>query len=99
MAEITRAIDAVVAAGLAPALAAAGFRKQARTFRRATSDGAVLHVVQVQGSKWNAGSTGEFTVELGLYVPRLAAALEWQPVTRPALGGRARVGGRAQCPA
>ena len=71
--EIGHSIDSVIRDTLAPVLKAAGFRKQARTFRR--SVGQAIHVVNAQGSKWNAGAEGQFTLNLGSYWPALAAQL------------------------
>lgn len=73
-AEINRSIDALVRDAIAPALKAAGFRKQGRTFRRSAGD--AIHVVSVQGSKWNTGAEGKLTVNLGVYFPAAAALLE-----------------------
>ena len=73
-AEINRSIDALIRDAIAPALQAAGFRKQGRTFRRTAGD--AIHVVSVQGSKWNTGAEGKLTVNLGVYFPAAAALLE-----------------------
>jgi len=71
--DIGRSIDAVVRDTVAPALEAAGFRKQARTFRRASGD--AIHVVNVQGSTRNMGAEGRFTLILGIYFASVAALL------------------------
>ena len=72
--EIGRVIDQVVRDGLAVSLKAAGYRKDGRTFRRA--DAGCTRVVNVQGSQWNTGDEGRFTVNLGLYVPSLLPFLD-----------------------
>ena len=64
-------IDAVIAAGLAPAAKAAGFKKQARTFRR--RDGEAILVTNVQASRSNLGDHGRFTVNLGVFFPAVDA--------------------------
>jgi hypothetical protein len=68
--EIGKRINAVIGHGLAPLLEEVGFRRKGRTFRRESPDR--IDVINVQGSKWNAGRTGEFTINVGVYYPRLA---------------------------
>jgi len=68
---VAKIIDAVIAAGLAPAAKAAGFAKGGRNFWRAERD-AVL-VTNVQASRHNQGDAGEFTLNLGVYFPAVGA--------------------------
>lgn len=70
MSEIGKRINAVIAQGLGPCLREAGFKRKGRTFHRAADER--IDVVNVQGSKWNAGRTGEFTVNVGVYYPHVA---------------------------
>lgn len=93
MSDIGRWIDAVIKAGLAPELKAAGFRKTARTFRRPFPLG--VQVVNVQASRWNGGDTGQFTVNLGVHLPAVDAIdgrpprgnpTEWQCQVRRRIG-------------
>ena len=73
-----KAIDDVVALGLAGLLKAAGFKKSARTFRRAR-DGAI-QVLNVQASQGN-GPAARFTINLGVYREEIAALAPGLPVT------------------
>jgi hypothetical protein len=91
--DIGRRIDAVVRAGLAPELKAAGFRKAARTFRRPFPLG--MQVVNVQASRWNGGDTGQFTINLGVHLPAVDVIdgrpprgnpTEWQCQVRRRIG-------------
>ena len=70
MSEIGKRINAVIAHRLAPCLKEAGFRRKGRTFHRVADER--TDVVNVQGSKWNAGRTGEFTINVGVYYPQIA---------------------------
>lgn len=70
MSEIGKRINAVIAHSLAPCLKEAGFKRKGRTFRRITDER--IDVINVQGSKWNAGRTGEFTINVGVYYPEIA---------------------------
>jgi hypothetical protein len=65
MSAIGEAIDAVLAAGLVPALKLARWKRSRRTFRRA--DGDAVMVTHVQASQGSAGAEGLFTVNLGVY--------------------------------
>ncbi len=70
MSEIGQRINAVIGHSLAPCLREAGFRRKARTFHRVETDR--IDVINVQGSKWNQGRTGEFTINVGIYFPQIA---------------------------
>lgn len=71
MLKIGPHIDALIKRALTDALKAAGFKKQARTFRRVEADGSVS-IINIQNGKYNEGECGEFTVNLARYVPELA---------------------------
>jgi hypothetical protein len=94
MSEIARTIDAVLAGSLVPALQAAGYRKSGRTWRRTGPSS--VRVVNVQGSSWNSGDSGQFTINLGLYFPALAPLVGWghttENPTEPACQIRRRIG-------
>jgi len=63
-------IDKVTRDALSEPLRAAGYKKNGRTFRRSLDDG--VQVINVQASVSNAGSSGRFTVNLGVYFATLA---------------------------
>lgn len=79
---IGKRIDTIIKLALATPLKAAGFKKQARVFRRSRDDGAV-EVIDIQGGKYNTEGKGEFTVNLGLYLPQIAAMLDAPPLEKP----------------
>jgi hypothetical protein len=91
MSEIGKAIDRVVGLRLGPMLKAAGFSKSARTFHRHATG--VTHVVNVQGSQGNIGDSGEFTINLGVFVR------EFYPVLSKAPPQRSRRNLNARCAA
>jgi hypothetical protein len=62
----TQEMMKVVVAAFAPALKAAGYRKQGARFREEVSP-TVVRLVNIQSSDWNMGSEGQFTVNLGVY--------------------------------
>lgn len=68
---IGKHIDLVIKLALAEALKTAGFKKQARTFRRVEADGSIS-IIHVQADKYNEGSRGAFVVNLARYIPELA---------------------------
>jgi hypothetical protein len=77
MSHISDLIDIVIKSGLAQELKQNGFRKQGRTFRKSLSE-AIL-ITNIQGSKWNRGQAGNFTMNLGVYFP-VVAELVWLPL-------------------
>lgn len=77
--ESARRTDQVIRDGLAPALKAAGYRKDGRTFRRPELRGTC--VVNVQGSRWNTKDQGRFTLNLGVYFPDVVPFLDWMRAT------------------
>lgn len=71
MSGISNLIDPTVREQLAPYLKSAGFKKHARTF---THDAVhCIQIVNIQASQWNAGIEGSFTMNLGVYFPKVAA--------------------------
>jgi hypothetical protein len=79
MSAIANAIDAVIRNGLAQELKAAGFRKTGRTWRSSAGD--PLRVTNLQGSSWNSGDSGRFTINLGVYFAAAANLHGVFPVT------------------
>ncbi len=75
--EIGKVIDRVATEALAVPLAAAGFKKTGRTWRRHV--GEAVQVVHVQASRHNAGADGQFVLTAGVYFPALAARLALFP--------------------
>jgi hypothetical protein len=74
----------VVVAAFAPALKASGYRKQGTRFREDVSP-TVVRLVNIQSSRWNIGSEGEFTVNLSVYHRDLAALHDTLPVVESPL--------------
>jgi len=74
MSEIGSQIDRLVKEHLAPPLRAAGFRGSGRSFCR--SAGEAIQVVNVQSSKWNQGSEGKFTINLGVFFSTIARLVD-----------------------
>jgi hypothetical protein len=64
-ADITKKIDAVVANGVSPALKAIGFKRKQRRFTKSFRD--CTWIVEVQSGKFNYGSTGRFSVDIGVF--------------------------------
>ena len=82
MTVTAKVIDKVVASSLTPRLKALGFRRKGRHF--CLSRAAAFACASVQASQWNAGSSGSFTVHLGVYFPALAHLFgRTEPVTFP----------------
>ena len=71
MSAIAKKIDLVLRGELARTLKSEGFRKHARTFVRERCG--VQQIVNAQASQWNEGLTGNFTLNLGVYHPRVAS--------------------------
>ena len=78
MSAISQRIDAIVRQALDQPLKERGFERQGRSFRRAEGGGRIA-VLQVQGSKWNYGDRGRFTVNLGIWQPMLGQPLLQRP--------------------
>jgi hypothetical protein len=64
-----RVLDLVVASALVPALREAGYRRDKRTFRRTSSE--CIQVVNVQSSQWGSAASQRFTLNLGVFFPRV----------------------------
>ncbi|HEX6052205.1 MAG TPA: DUF4304 domain-containing protein [Gemmatimonadaceae bacterium] len=77
--ELAKLVNRVVDEAIAARLAAAGFRRSGRTWRRYLDDG----VVQVVNVQWSPGHEGEagFTLNAGVYFPALATSIADFPVT------------------
>jgi Domain of unknown function (DUF4304) len=86
----------VVVAAFAPALKAAGYRKQAARFREDVSP-TVIRLVNIQSSAWNMGSEGQFTVNLGVYHRGLAELHDACPVVESPLVQHCDVQQRLGC--
>ena len=108
--EIAKLINRIVDDAITAPLAAAGFKRTGRTWRRYLDDG-VVQVVNIQWSPRNAGVEGWFTLNAGVYFPELAKSLALFPLTKtpkeydchlrerptiPGGGWRVRVPGQAQ---
>ena len=79
MSVIAKRMDAIIRAELAPMLKKAGFKKQARNFRREHPDH--TDIINAQASRHNDGHLeGEFKVNLGVYYPVIAEIAEMLPV-------------------
>lgn len=68
---IASRIDEVIKLGFADFLKTNGFRRSGRNWHRL--DGESWLIVNLQASKWNSGETGQFTVNLGIYVAAVAS--------------------------
>ena len=77
--EIGKRIDEIVKIGLAPLLKENGFSKSSRNFYRESES--AWRVVNVQSSQSNSDMAGKFTVNLGVYLPQVAALAGQSPVT------------------
>ena len=75
-------LNTILRLGLDPALRATGYKRHAHTFREALPDG-IWRVINVQGSKWNEGSSGRFTLNLGVHLPQVRAVIGHPPLTKP----------------
>jgi hypothetical protein len=73
LSAIAEKIDAIVREGLVEPLKQAGYTKRARTFH--LKGDSIVRVVNVQGCKWNIGDTGQFTINLGIYLPHIVKCL------------------------
>ncbi|HEX7779596.1 MAG TPA: DUF4304 domain-containing protein, partial [Vicinamibacterales bacterium] len=81
--EIAKLINRIVDDGLAGPLAAAGFRRSGRTWRR-TLDNGLIHVVNVQWSPRDGGIEGIFALSAGVYSRELAESIAlFKPTDSP----------------
>ncbi len=74
-------LDEALRIGLSAVLRADGYRKDRRTFLRRAPQ--VVLVVGIQSSKWNTASDGQFTVNLGAYVPSASLVAGERLLARP----------------
>lgn len=75
MSGLSKTIDAIIAESLHPLLRTRGFKKKSRTFIKDAGikgDGAYVLVINVQASSFNYDGEGRYTVNLGVYYPRVA---------------------------
>ena len=77
MSEISKLINQIIKEGLAPLLKKEGFKKTGHNFYRELSNR--TEVLNIQASRWNEKSEGEFTVNLGVYFPEIAHITEAIP--------------------
>lgn len=68
---ISEAVDQIVSMGIHPLLKERGFKKRGRTFHKRVGD--LYHVVRVQASRYNEFDAGQFTINLGIASPEIAA--------------------------
>ncbi len=78
--EVAELVNRIVDDAIAAPLAAAGYRKSGRTWRRSL-DGVAIQVVHIQWSPRNRGE-GSFILNAGVYFPALAESLALFPVTK-----------------
>jgi len=78
MSEISKKIDEIVKVGLAPLLKSHGFKKKARNFYRECEDR--IELINVQASQFNAGTEGQFTVNVGVYITAISEITDAPPV-------------------
>lgn len=77
MSKIGKQLDEVLKESLTPFLKRKGFKKKGPNFHRKYDYR--IEVINVQASKWNEGDKGQFTVNLGVYFPRVATIVEAVP--------------------
>ena len=81
--EIATLINRIVDEAIAEPLAAAGFKRSGRTWRRALDSG-LVHVVNVQWSPRDRGVEGTFSLNGGVYSRELAESIAlYQPTSSP----------------
>ena len=87
-------IKAIIAETITPDLKAAGYRKQAFTWRKQVED--VVKIVNVQLSRWNQSHESAFTINLGIYHELFHAERGMSPigksVNEPDCDVRERIG-------
>lgn len=66
-------LDKIVTDALVRVLREAGYRRDKRTFRRASAE--CIQVVNVQASQWGSATSQRFTVNLGVFFPKVQQAL------------------------
>jgi hypothetical protein len=81
--EIAKLINRIIDAAIAAPLAAAGFQRTGRTWRRALANG-LVHVVEVPWSPRDGGVEGEFGLGAGVYSRELAESVAlYKPTGSP----------------
>jgi len=78
--EIAKLINRIIDDAIAGPLAAAGFKRSGRTWRRQVDDG-VIQVVNVGWSSRDGGVEGWFGLNAGVYFRALAESIALYPVT------------------
>ena len=78
--EIAKVINRIIDDAIAAPLAAAGFKRSGRTWRRQVDDG-VIQVVNVQWSSRDSGAEGWFALNAGVYFRALAESIALYPIT------------------
>lgn len=71
-------INLVVKDALSAPLKVAGFRRKDRAWNRPV--GSLIHVIDLQTSRWNNPKQGSFTLNLGVFVPSVHVACHGTPV-------------------
>jgi hypothetical protein len=79
--QIAKLINRIVDDAIAAPLAAAGYKKTGRTWRRYLDDG-VVQVVHIPWSPRSGGVEGSFSISAGVYFPALAESLALFPPTK-----------------
>ena len=74
-------IDELVKLHLKPALKELGFKSKSSTFFR--QKGELVEVVSPQKSKWNGAEEAKFTINLGVYWPKVHEVLQRVPASVP----------------
>src|SRR5579862_7392146 len=84
MSLVSDAIDRIVTADLAKRLKQQGFARFGRNYSKPHERAVVC--LNVQGSQWNRGAGGRFTINLGVYFPELSRILDdTSPEDRPTI--------------
>ena len=78
MQHVREIIDTIINYRLKQLLKEEGYRKTARTFKYRGDD--FVRIVNVQASPWNSSNDGKFTVNLGIYFPKLAEIHDFMEV-------------------
>ena len=79
MQQVKNVIDSIISLQLKPLLKDEGYRKASRTFRYFGNN--FVKVVNVQASSWNSSEDGKFTINLGVYFPKLAEVHDYLDVS------------------
>jgi hypothetical protein len=74
-------IDELVKAQLKPSLKELGFKSKSSTFFR--HNGELVEIISSQKSKWNAADGAQFTINLGVYWPKVQEILGRPAISFP----------------